>query len=430
MRQRKWIPRSYLVVLFGLACRAVLQAALTVVAARVLGRLDFGASVAIAGVAGFFATWAGLGAPALHLRDCALEPDRWRSSFARMHRRIALSLLPLIAVAVLAAWLAINGRISPLTLVLLVSGELLGAPTADLIARSYQGRSRYSAMAAAVCALPSLRLTMLGGAVLLTQGPVTLTHWAYVVFASGLILAACGFVLSLRSRRRKKDDGAASAKHASGVAFAAAAAASRVHADVDKVILARMSSMGIAGEYSLAYRIVDVLLLPIVSLIEWSTRAMFEHGQSGAVHAVRVLWARWLGVVALSLLACVVMLGVAPFLPWIFGPQFEGVKEIARWLCLLPLTSACWITVRSIAATTGRERQAAAVESGGAILSVALCIALVALIDWRGAVIATCATHIAMTMVMLIVIRRTSVGSARAEVAGADHEPQPWRPQT
>lgn len=427
MRQRKWIPRSYLVVLFGMACKAMLQAALTVAAARVLGRLDFGASVAIAGVAGFFAMWAGLGAPALHLRDCAIEPYRWQSSFVQMHRRIALSLLPLIAVAVLAAWFAINGRISPLTLVLLVSGELLGAPTADLIARSYQGRARYLAMAGAICALPSLRLTILGAIVLLTRGPVTLTHWAYVVFASGLILATWGLVLSLRSSRRKKANGAASTKQASGLAFAAAAAASRVHADVDKVILARMSSMGIAGEYSLAYRIVDVLLLPIVSLIEWSTRAMFEHGQSGAVHAARVLWARWLGVIALSLLACVAMLGLAPFLPWIFGPQFEGVKDIARWLCLLPLTSACWITARSIAATTGRERQAAAVESGGAILSVALCIALVALVDWRGAVIATCATHIAMTIALFFAIRRTSAG---AGVAREDHEPQPWRPQT
>jgi len=402
------IPASYLLVLAGLSIRAVMQAGLTILVARLLRPDEYGTSVAIAGVAGFFSVWAGLGASALHLRDNATNPSQWRASYARHHARIVFGLLPLAALSLAVAWYVTSGTEAWIVLLLLVSGELLGAPAADLLVRSYQGRSMYGAMAAIMCALPLVRLLLLAALVAFLP-TVELVHWATVVFVSGLAVAAFGQAMAVRLKGLHARARQASEKDStSGIAFAVAAASSRIHADADKVVLARMSSMTVAGEYSLAYRLVDVLLLPVNSLIEWSTRAMFQHGRAGARDAVRALRTRWLIVSGLSVAASALILFLAPFLWILFGSKYEGIEAIARWLCLLPLTSAGWFAVRNIASTSGQERMAAAVEGAGALLNIVLCVILIGALEWRGAILATYITHLVMTSVALYVMTRTA----------------------
>ena len=166
--------------------------------------------------------------------------------------------------------------------------------------------------------------------------------------------------------------------------------------------------MSTAAEYSLAYRVIDILLLPVNSLIEWSARAMFLHGSTGNGHALRVLWARWVAIGALSIGASAMVFLIAPLLPWIFGLQYEGATKVARWLALLPLSAACWASIRAIAVTTGRESLTAVIEGGGALLNIGLCLVLIGAFDWRGAVLATYATHFVMTVAALLAMRRTS----------------------
>ena len=113
-------------------------------------------------------------------------------------------------------------------------------------------------------------------------------------------------------------------------------------------------------------------------------------------------------VVGLSLGACALIYLAAPYLPLVFGTQYTDVEGIARWLSLLPLTTASWFAVRSIASTTGQERLAAAVESGGAFLNIALCLVLIGTFDWRGAILATYLTHLGMTSVALLAMKRTT----------------------
>ena len=397
----------YAVVFSGLACRSMLQVALTIFVARALGRSDYGATVAVAGIAAFFSVWAGLGASALHLRDSATQSQLWQLSFAHHYSRTVRTQLPLIALALLVAWFVTRGAISGFELVLLVTGEMLGAPLADLLTRSYQGRSHYVAMAAATCALPFLRLGMTAFAVMVFAGDFNLSRWAVVVFASGAVVASAAWWTSHKIRRHAAQADTYQNGPVSGLAFAVAAASSRVHADVDKVILARLSSMGAAADYSLAYRIVDVLLLPVSSLIEWSARAMFLYGQSGTREAAERLSHRWIAVGALAGAAAFAILLLAPLLPWVFGVQYEGAETIARWLCLLPVTAACWLSVRGLAAASGHERLVAVVEGVGALLNAALCVVLIQAWEWRGAVLATYVTHIGMVLLTLHRIRKS-----------------------
>ena len=396
------IDSGYVSVVGGMGARALIQAALVILLARNLGLADYGASVAVISVTGFFSTLAGLGASLLHLKDVAVTPELWKESLWVHHKTIWQSQPVLFVVSSLVAWGVVHGEMQWFTLLLLVGGDLLGLPHSDLAVRSCQGRGKYVYMAAMMCALPGLRVCMLLICLIVTGG-VSLAAWGYIGFLSGcaMFLVVAGGVGRFG---HKAGQGNTSRAALAGLGFAIASASTRIHADADKAIIARVSSMSAAGEYSLAYRLMDVLLLPVNGFIEWSIRALFRHGREGVRSSLKKLWSRWLALFALALfMSCMAYL-LAPFLPIIFGSKYQNSVEMAHWLALLPLTTTVWVVMRSTAATAGRERLAGAIELLGAALNVTLCIALVINQGWRGAVVVTYATHLSMAALLITII--------------------------
>lgn len=391
---------DYVIVIVGMGFRAIFLAALTVLLARLLGRADYGACVVVGGIAGLFSVLAGLGASALHLRDTSIAPNAWRGSFVAHHASIWKTQPILLTLTVFAAWFVVREEIGWLSLLLLVFGDLLGAPASDLLVRSYQGRERYGRMALAMCALPLTRVLLIA-MLAMTSDFVDLQSWSFLSFLSGVGVAAVTAGMAMGAKKGGSAEGKYSRGSFSGLGFSMAAASARMHADADKAIIAKLSSFGAAGEYSLAYRMMDVLLLPINGLIEWSMRALFRHGQGGLGASLQALWRRWLALLSMALAACMAAYFLAPVLPAIFGEQFQDVVVMGRWLALLPLTTACWVMLRSIVATAGHQKFVGVVELVGASMSILLGIFLVSRYGWRGAVIATYCTHIAMGLTVI-----------------------------
>lgn len=397
------LRRGYMAVIAGMVFRAALQAALTIILARLLGRFDYGACVVVGSIAGLFSVLAGLGASTLHLRDTAIAPDSWRSSFIAHHASIWKTQPILLPLAVVLAWLVVHEEVSWVPLLLLVLGDLLGVPASDLLVRSYQGRERYNRMAIAMCALPLARVFLLAPLAMMNSDFVNLQTWSVLSFLSGAVAAAVAAGMAIGAEKsdlfeheRKRSKGSFA-----GLGFSMTAASARIHADADKTIIAKLSSFGVAGEYSLAYRMMDVLLLPINSVIEWSMHALFRHGQAGMGASLKALWRRWAFILCMALVACVAAYVLAPLLPAIFGAQFRDAVLMGRWLALLPLTAACWVMLRSIVATAGHQKFVGLVELVGASASILLGIILVSYYGWRGAVLATYSAHIAMSLAVI-----------------------------
>ena len=134
------IDLGYVSVVGGMGARALIQAILVILLARNLGAIDYGASVAVLSVTGFFSTLAGLGASLLHLKDVAVAPGVWRESLWAHHKTIWRTQPALFLVSLFVAWVIVHGGVTLVTLLLLVCGDLLGLPHADLAVRSCQGR--------------------------------------------------------------------------------------------------------------------------------------------------------------------------------------------------------------------------------------------------------------------------------------------------
>lgn len=394
---RAWnlVRHGYGSVTAGMVLRALLQAGLTIVLARFLGRSDYGLFVAVASITGLFSVLAGLGASALHLRDASIDSSTWRSNFVLHHRRISKSQIPLALISIGATWLVVRGDVQWMILVALVLGDILGIPASELLMRSYQGRGRYIPMALVMCSLPAIRFSALVS-LLVLDAPIRLSSWAWISLTSGASMVAITSWFSwksagLRQRHTQRPGGTPS-----GLGFALSAASTRIHADADKAIIARLSSPGMAGDYSLAYRLVDVLLLPIYGMLEWSVRSLFRSGQKGFRVSFECAWKRWAVLMLMALISSLATYLLAPVLPVVFGPQYIEAVAMGHWLCFLPVTTASWMILRSTAATSGYQSAVGAVELFGTAITVALGVVLVSLHGWRGAVLATYLTQVIM----------------------------------
>jgi O-antigen/teichoic acid export membrane protein len=408
------IDRGYMLVVAGMSLRAAIQALVVILLARTLGTVDYGASVAVISVTGFFATLAGLGAAVLHLKDIAVEPANWRGSLWHHHKNIWRTQPILFVISSFVAWFVIRQHVDWCTLLAMVGGDILGLPHAEFAVRSHQGRGQYVGMAIMMCALPMLRLCALL-CYFVVEGGVSLRAWGAIGLLSGAAVFSIVAAGVARSGRRRGERQRSSGSMVEGLGFAMTSASLRIHADADKAIIARLSSISAAGEYSLAYRLMDVLLLPVNGFIEWSIRLLFQYGREGIRESLKKTWMRWLTLFLVASLMSVMAYMLAPYLPLVFGEQYRNTVTMARWLCVLPLTATSWTIVRSIAATAGYEKLAGLIELVGAGLSVMLGVALVMAQGWRGAVLATYVVHLSMVFLLLSVVYGRGVHKRRAK---------------
>lgn len=389
------LSRSYLIVTSGFGFRSLLLSVLVVLLARALGPSAFGGYAAAASLASFFAMFSGVGAGPLHVRDVAHAKKPYAESLNRTMFWVGLSTFPLTVVAVGCATFVIPHSVSPLAVTLIVLGEILYYGASDVAMRILQARERYTAMTLAVCAVPTLRVLI--ASLLFAMGALNLMAWAFVSLATGGLAFVAVFGAWAWRMRGNLGGGSATAHDTlAGLGFAVSTASSRVHGDADKVILARLASPAAAGTYTLAYRLVDVFLLPIAAGVERLLPGLFKQGQHGLRWSLQASAGKIMLTLAFALCLCVGVYALAYLLPWILGHAYRETIPIAHALAAVPLTMTCWLIVRTLAATSGYERATGAFELGGAIFNVGASIALVMAYGWLGAVAATYLTHLAM----------------------------------
>lgn len=395
------LSRHYLTVTSGFAVRSLALSALVVVLARAFGPSEFGGYAVAVSLASFAATFNGLGAGPLHVRDVAQARRTYPENLDLVMRRVLAWLPPLALVALIGGWLLVPHNVDPTAIAMVVVGELLYYAGSEAAMRVLQARERYTGMTLALAALPVLRVAI--AVPLMLEHVLDLALWAWVSLGTGFAFCSVVFGVWLwQGRGHVHTHTPLFGESLSGLGFAIASASAKVHGDADKVILARMDSTVMAGIYTPAYRLVEVFILPISAGVEWLLPSLFRQGQAGFGHSLRASKGKIILTLLYALVLCAGVYLAAFVLPLMLGRAYAETVPIAHALALVPLTMTCWIIVRTLAATSGYERSAGAVELAGAVFNVVVTIAMVAAWSWRGAVAATYLTQITMAIAFVV----------------------------
>ncbi|MEM7757914.1 MAG: oligosaccharide flippase family protein [Cyanobacteria bacterium P01_A01_bin.40] len=197
-----------------------------------------------------------------------------------------------------------------------------------------------------------------------------------------------------------------------GFSFAIGISARSIYNDLDKSMLAKLSTLESAGIYGAAYHILNVAFTPILSLAMASYRNFFQQGVSGIQGSFQLCKKLLPSSLGYSLLAILGLAIGAPFIPIILGAEYSNSAIALVWLS----PTIFFHTMHLFAADTLTGADLQSVRSGTqvvvAMINGLLNFWLIPLYSWHGAIWATITSEFLLMVLLWGAVYRYSRKSA------------------
>jgi O-antigen/teichoic acid export membrane protein len=244
-------------------------------------------------------------------------------------------------------------------------------------------------------------------AIMLVVVTPTATHWAYLYAASAVIAtttalifvswgcAAPQFQLTLFVPSVRE-----------GFHFATSLASQSIYDDIDKTMLARLSTVESAAIYAVAYRFIDGAMLPIQSLAAAVYPEFFRQGMNGvtstfkfARHILRRTFIYGTGTAIVLFLA-------AGLVPLIMGRGYTESVVALRWLCVLPAIKSVHAFLTDTLTGANYQWQRSSAQIAVAVFNIVVNLWIIRAYAWRGAAWSSLLTDSLLAALLYIIIRR------------------------
>jgi O-antigen/teichoic acid export membrane protein len=189
-----------------------------------------------------------------------------------------------------------------------------------------------------------------------------------------------------------------------GLYFSGGLSAQTIYNDVDKTMLARLSTLGANGIYAAAYRLIDVAFIPVSSILSAAYPGYFRHGK-GQVQATFEFAKRLLPrPIAYSMLAFAGLLMGAPIIPKILGSEYLRTVEALRWLAILPLFKTIHYFFADALSGAGYQGLRMCLQIVVAVFNVLVNLWIIPAYSWRGAAWSSLASDGLLALLMWLAI--------------------------
>ncbi len=390
-------------MLGGNGARFPLQLVYFALIARALGADGYGVFASAAALAAIVSPFAAWGGGDLLVQHVSRAPTLFRSYWGSALLTVVGVGLALTALVVVASIWVLPAEV-PRTLVALVTlADLVFFNAIGISGQAYQAFDRLRRMAELYTLASLLRLAAIVGLSAAATRAVTPLAWAWAYAAS---TAACAVFSVLVASR---DFGAPRAwlalrERSTGFAFAVGLSSQNIYNDVDKTMLAKLSTVEVAGSYAAAYRVVQIALVPIYSLLNAAYPSFFRHGSTGMGGALRMTRKLAAPIVVLGVVGAAVLFFGAPVVPAILGHDYADSVGIVRWLALLPLTSALHRLGADTLTGSGHQHVRSGLQLTVAVANAGANLVLIPRYAWKGAVFATLGSEVALVVLFLLYI--------------------------
>ena len=379
------LARNSMWMFLGQGLRLVIQALYFIEIARSLGAANYGAFIGVVAFVGIAYPFGALGSGHLLIKNVARDRTQFPNYWGRALASIGtVSSILLIALLVLSHFVLPSAI--PLRLVLLVAGaDLFGLNVITTCGQSFQAFEQLNWTAVINVLISATRLI---GAVILIgiyRHPSAL-EWGYVYFCSTTVVAVIALKLVwTRLGPPRFSDMLPGAEAKEGIYFSISQSAQTIYNDIDKTMLARLSTLDATGIYGAAYRLIDVCFVPVSALL-WSAYPNFfragARGISGSFGYAKPLLLRTLGY---SSCICVLILLCAGFVPHVLGSEYARTAEALRWLAPLPILKGLHYFLSDSLTGAGHQGLRTAIQAAVAAFNVLINLWIIPAYAWRGA---------------------------------------------
>lgn len=386
------LARNTLWAISGQTARLLIQAAYFILIARSLGPNGYGTFVSVAAMIAVFSAFVGFGTGPLLVKHVARNSRLLQSYWGRSLGVIGMSG---IAFILLSLW--ISERILPphvpCTLVLMLAvSDLLLMPFHLTCTQVFQARERLGTAAALHIVMAGMRLVAVAVMITVLSDPTALSLAQYYLVATSIASVVSMSYVAYEYGPPRWTNRELVSDIRQGLGFTSSTVAQYATANVDKTMLASMSTAAAAGIYSAAQRVVEIALMPVFALLAAAIPRFFLHGRNGIRSSFAIAHRLMYILVAYTSLAAIVLYFVAPLLPLVFGPQYHQSETVTRWLVVLPFLHMLHAVAADVLSGAGYQKLRSLIEISAAILNVLLNWLLVQKYSYLGSVVALLAT--------------------------------------
>ena len=384
----KSFVRNSLWELLAKAVNIGCQAAYFTVVVRVLGTENYGAFVGITALAALIFPFANLGSGDVLIqqvsRDKKVFSVYWGNTLIIV---IAASLILSLVAFSISPFIFSNITNLPAILIILLA-DLTGLAMFIVSAKAFMSRDLLKN--SSVLQIISTVIKLLAAILLATFSNPTLLKWAYLYLLSAIITAAWGIIWVSKTLGKPKVAVEAIPVMANqGIYFAIGESAYNINSDIDKTMLASMSTLEATGIYGAAYRLIQVGSIPIYAVLSASYPKFFQEGVKG-VKGCLSLVKRLLPFVAVyGIISLAGFLIFAPWITYILGDEYRNAIATLRWLAPIPIIGSIQLLLANTLTGAGFQKTRSAIQVVTAIGNVGLNFWLIPLYSWKGAVWAT-----------------------------------------
>ena len=317
--------------------RTALQIGTFVIVARLLGASQFGVFISVVAGVSILAPFASWGAGNLLVKNVALDADTFRASWGNaLVVSFIIGCVLTVAFVLVGSWV-FSREVTVFLVILVCISNLVFSKVTETAIYAFQGLQRFG-FATLVYVLWEFFRLLGAVALLVFSDSHTAITWAelYLLGSVAAALAAFGLVSYILGKPRP----AFALFHRDvrqGLYFSSSLAAQTVYNDIDKTMLARLSTTESAGIYAAAYRLIDGASVPISSLLYAAYPRFFQKGAEGiqgsSAFALRLLPR----ALIYAVMASIGLFLMAPLLPRILGGGYSQMVGGIRLLSILPV---------------------------------------------------------------------------------------------
>jgi O-antigen/teichoic acid export membrane protein len=396
-------------MLMGQGLSFVTQGLYFLVLARLLGSLQYGVLAGATALVAVVSQFSTMGSGLLILRhvspDHSRFPEFWGNAILST---LFFGSLLVLGLQVSGKWL-IGGDGASIIIALAIS-DCLFAQMTSVSSQVFQTFEKMR-ITALLNLITNLSRLVLAFSLLMFLHRISARQWAISsLVISGLAVSIAVATVTIRFGRPMFKPRMVLTRAREGFVFAVSSTTTSIYNDVDKVMLGHYGMIAANGIYTMAYRVVNIGTMPIMSIQAAAFPRFFREGVNGAT-ATEPLARRILKrTLVLGVMSAVGMFVAAPVIPLLVGQDFAQSTNALRWLCLIPVFRSLHVGAGDAISGAGYQKFRLASQFVAASLNLCLDVYLIPRYSWFGAALASLATDGALAAMNWTVLLRLKKG--------------------
>ena len=420
------LARNTVWMLAGQGFKLLIQALYFIVIARSLGVQNYGAFVGVVGLVGILLPFATMGSGFLLIKNVSRDRRQFRENFGSAILTTLLSAAFSFAVVVGVSHFLFPTTIPMILIMMVAAADLFCLSISGICGHAFIAFEQMKWTALINVLLSAVRLAAAMILATVKSNPTAL-QWGEFYLGSTAIVALLALILVFAKLGLPAFDFARpAAEIREGFYFSVAQSAQTIYNDIDKAMLARLSTLEATGIYGAAYRLVDVSFAPVAAVLVAAYPNFFRVGVDGIPATLRYmkpLILRALGYATFVAFALVVGAGVVPL---ILGGEYRLTSEALRWLAVLPLLKVVHSFLADALTGAGYQALRTVITASVAVFNVCINLWIIPAYSWRGAAWSSIASDAllmgALATAAFVLLRRSQHPAGRPKVVEARGE--------